>query len=217
MNFLEIENMVFQILRDPAKTKYDPLFVQRYINEAEKVFCTIVDDIRVEVASTITTNVGQNEYDLPTDYGSDVVVFYDGVEIPETDIDITIDPWFDTQAPDAYYIKNDEKIGLVGNVPAGKYLKLIYNSTGGKMVNSGDVPAIPKKFHLALVYLAGYMGALEGDDTRSSELYTKFTQLAGLAGSKITEDRFGNMWPVMGGREPSDDLTDRDLDHDRGF
>ena len=66
------------------------------------------------------------------------------------------------------------------------------------MSANGDTPILPEKYHMALVFLACYLCAVEGDDARGDRFWDAFTNLVNLARSKNVEGRFGNDWPVIG-------------------
>jgi len=197
-------------MRDPNKDKYDSTFIQQWINEAEQLFCTNVN-IHFKVDTDITTAAGENEYDLPDDYESDIAVWYnDEYELKETSYEETIDY---TGSPAYYYIKNDEKLGIPGTIPDGKTIRFIYYSIGGKMTDPAHVPVIPKKYHLALVFLACYLCCLEGDDSRQETFWGGFVRLTNIASGKDTEDRYGNDWPVIGD-SAADSMLFQELDID---
>jgi len=195
MTFLQIQDAVFQFMRDPNKTKFDLTFIKQWINEGEKLFCTITENY-YEIDISTSTTVDVTEYDLPADYGSDIAIYYDEDELTEIDPDEAQEA-SETMTPRYYYIKND-KVVLVGSVAEGKELKFIYHGVGGVMTTDAHTPKIAQQYHMALVYFACGQCCIEGDDVRQSKFEGLFSLLAGIASEKSTDERYGNKWPVIG-------------------
>jgi len=197
MMFSELQDEVYRLLRDPQQTKYNLVSVKRRINSAEQLFCTAVK-MKIIVDSSTSTTAGKNDYALPTGYDSEIGIFYDGDEIKEIDVVTAQKNWMQNQTPRHYYTLTDGNIYLVGSVAEGKTLKIIYYSIGGAMFDDANIPVVPVKFHMALVFLSAFICAREGDDVRADQFYTDFTKIAQLAGYAEVDERFGNRWPVIG-------------------
>jgi len=195
MTLGEIKTQVYRLLRDPSRTRFSEPIVTQWINIGEQIICTKLE-LYTKVDTSITTQAGVNEYNLPSDYATDIAVFLDDTQLTEVDIQ---DSQKDSSVtPSYYYIKNGVTIGLYGTVSAGQTLKIVYNSKGGTMSDNNDEPIIPEQYHIALVFYAAYMCALEGDDDRRTEFYNNFVQMLNLMGAKIVEDRYGDKYPVIG-------------------
>jgi len=55
MTFLEIQNAVYQLMRDANKTKFDLSFIKQWINAGEKLFNTLTENYYEIDTSTSTT------------------------------------------------------------------------------------------------------------------------------------------------------------------
>ena len=220
MTFLKLQNMVFRLMRDTNKTKYDETTIKQLINAAEQLFCTLTE-IYYEIDTSITTTVGVNEYSLPSDYESDIAIFYDSTGVNRKLVEINPDEAQDASLANIsvtyYYIKND-KLELVGSVANGKTVKIVYYSKGGVMSANGDTPKIPTQYHLALVFHPCYLCCKESDDTREDRFKNDFIEMMSLASGKVTDERYGQKWPVIGDLATNSPyLTDADLYRDRCF
>lgn len=212
MTFAEIQSAVFQFMRDPNRTKYDLTFIKQWINEGEKLFCTITENY-YEIDTATSTTVDVTEYDLPADYGSDIAIYYDEDELTEIDPDEAQEASA-TMTPRYYYIKND-KVVLVGSVAEGKELKFIYHGVGGVMTEDAHTPKIVQQYHLALVWFACGLCSIEGDDVRQAKFDSLFSLMADIASDKSTDERYGNKWPVIGESATDSPFhTDTDLYED---
>jgi len=210
MTFLEIQDAVFQLMRDPNKTKYTLAFIKQWTNAGEKLFNTLTDNY-YEIDTSTSTTVDVTEYSLPSDYGSDIAVYYDGDELDEIDPAEGQDTGLENMTPRYYYIKND-KVVLVGSVLADKELKFIYYGIGGVMSADADTPKIAVQYHMALVYFACLHCSIEGDDAREARFDNRFSRMVDVATGKVTDERYGNRWPVIGeSSTESPCRTDRDL------
>ncbi len=213
MTFLQIQDAVYQLIRDPDKIKYNLVFIKQWINEGEKLFCTTTENY-YEIDISTSTTVDVTEYDLPADYGSDIAIYYDDTRLTEIDPDEAQEA-SETMSPRYYYIKND-KVVLVGSVAEGKELKFIYYGVGGVMTENAHTPKIAQQYHMALVYFACGQCCIEGDDVRQAKFDNLFARLVDIAIGKVADERYGNRWPVIGeSATDSPFRTDTDLYEDR--
>lgn len=198
-------------MRDPDKIKYDLASIKQWINAGEKLFNTLTENY-YEIDISTSTTVDVTEYDLPADYGSDIAIYYDGNRLTEIDPD---EEASETMSPRFYYIKND-KVELVGSVAGDKELKFIYYGVGGVMSADASTPKIASQYHMALVSFACFICCIEGDDTREDRFDNLFSRMVDIANDKVTDERYGNRWPVIGeSATDSPFRTDRDLYEDR--
>jgi len=214
MTFKEIQDAVYQLMRDPNSTKYTLSFIKQWINAGEKLFNTLTDNY-YDIDISTSTTVDVTEYDLPADYGSDIAVYYDDNELVEIDPVEGQESGLENMTPRYYYIKND-KVILVGSVLGDKELKFIYYGIGGVMTDDLHTPKIAAQYHLALVYFACFHCCIEGDDTREARFDNLFSRMVDVANGKVTDERYGNRWPVIGESSTESPFhTDRDLYEDR--
>ena len=193
MTFETLQNHVFRLMRDPAKTRYSLDFVKKWLNDAERQYCNKTN-YSVKKDITISTASGTREYNLPADFISEINVFHDGKPLPTIEMEDTIHAAGDKSGtPYGYYIEN-KKIGFEPVPTAIKVITLIYNSRGGAMISATDVPIIPDEHHMLLVAGACIWASIEGDDTRLVTFQQIWTR--GLA--EATEDVINlSPWPQM--------------------
>jgi len=165
MDFAELQGHVFRLMRDPNATKYSLDYVKKWLNEGERQYCNATD-YSVKKNTTITTTSGTQEYTLPTDFISEIDVYYDGQRLGAIEMTKTIHQGgAKSGTPHAYYIEN-KKLGLEYVPTAAKTVTLIYFSRGGAMSAAIDTPIIPDEHHMLLVVHACIWASIEGDDTR---------------------------------------------------
>jgi len=181
-------------MRDPNQTKYSLDFVKKWLNEAERQYCNETN-YSVKKDTTISTANGTREYALPTDFLSEIAVFYDGKPLGTIEMENTIHEGGDESGtPSGYYIEN-KKIGFEPKPTAVKTVTLIYNSRGGAMVSANNTPIIPDEHHMLLVAGACIWASIEGDDTRLAT----FRDIWARGIAEATEDVVNlSPWPEVG-------------------
>jgi len=165
MDFQSLQNHTFRLMRDPNKTRYSLAYVKDWLNEAERQYCNLTN-YSVKKDTSITTEDGTREYDIPSDFISEIAIFCDGKPLSQCELEDTIHEDGDhSGAPYAYYVEN-KKIGFEYKPSAEYDITLIYNSRGGAMDGDQDTPIIPDEHHMLLVAYACMNAAIEGDDSR---------------------------------------------------
>jgi len=165
VTFEGLQGHAFRLLRDPNQTRYSLDYIKKWLNDAERQYCTETD-FSVKKSTAISTVSGTREYDMPTDCLSLREVYYAGRPLAVIDIENTIhDSGDESGAPTSYYFES-KKIGLEPVPTATATLTLVYYSMGGTMAAASDIPIIPTEHHLYLVYYACMLACIEGDDTR---------------------------------------------------
>ena len=165
MDFQTLQGHTFRLLRDPVQTRYSLDFVKKWLNDAERQYCTDTD-YSVKKSTALTTDSGTREYDAPADCLSVQEVYYGGARLGRLDIEDTIHSDGDHSGPPTGFYVENQKIRLEPIPTAAVTLTVLYYSMGGAMSAVGDVPIIPAEHHMALVFYACMLGCIEGDDTR---------------------------------------------------
>jgi len=209
MNLGDLKTEVFSLMRDTGKTKYSEAQVEKRLNYAERLLCSRLACYE-EADTSITTDAGVTEYDLPSDFGEETAVYLGSGKL--TKMAYAESKGTYTGTPRKYYTRNSNKIGLWGTVAGGDTLTIYYNSIGGVMTADANEPYLPKKYQMALVYYACYVCGLEGDDTRRKDFASAFSEITGFAIEQETKDYFDQGWPEMGDldtdtRDPVDQDT----------
>ncbi len=195
MTFVEIQNAVYRLARDPNKTKFDLQTVKNRINEGEQRYC-VLTKYSEKADTSYNTVIGQQEYTLPSDYGDIESVYYAGNKLAQVEIENTIYPTANNGTPACYYVRNTF-FGLDPIPTAVGPLVIIYHTIGGQMVNDGDTPIIPKEDHYLLVNYAAFLCALEADDSRNTAFFQVFQN--GIEQAKTTTvDKTFEKFPVVG-------------------
>jgi hypothetical protein len=207
MTFLEIQNAVYRIMRDPNKTKFDLQTVKDRINEGEERYCVLTKYTEKKDTS-YNTAIAQQEYVLPTDYGDIDAVFYNGNRLYETKMEYTVYPTPNNGTPTSYYVRQTS-VGLDPIPSAIGPLTIIYHNIGGSMVADADVPSVPKEDHYLLVSYAAFKCAVEADDNRATTFYQEYVN--GISQAKLTTvEKAFEQFPVVDGtpsnyRDPNRD------------
>jgi hypothetical protein len=195
MTFLELQNGVYRIMRDPSKTKFDLQSIKNGINEGERRYC-ILTKYSTKKDTSYNTVIAQQEYTLPIDYGTIEAIFYKGQQLEEIDIQDTIDTAVNSGAPTSYFVRQNV-IGLYPVPNAIGALTIIYQSIGGQMVDDTATPVIPVEDHYLLVQYAAYLCALEADDSRGSSFYSIFNNGI-IQAIRTNVDKAFPEFPVVG-------------------
>ena len=209
MTFLEIQNAVYRLVRDPNHTKFDLQTIKDRINEAERRYCILTKYSETKDTS-YNTVIGQQEYTLPVDYGDLDAVFYLGVRLYEVRQENTIYPTPNNGTPNCYYIRTN-KIGLDPVPTAVGQMTFLYHTIGGQMTIDADVPVIPKEDHYLLKYYTAFETALEADDSRSTAFFQIWQD--GIEQAKhTTVDKAFEQFPVVG--EPNSYYKNPNIDNE---
>jgi hypothetical protein len=208
MTFLEIQNAVYRLMRDPSKTKFDLQSIKDRINEGEQRYC-ILTKYSLKKDTTIQTVIGTDEYNLPADYGTLDAAYYNGNQLYQIALEDTIWPNAKISTPISYYLRNAE-IGLYPIPDAQGTLTLIYHSIGGEMADDTDHPVIPVEDQYLLVEYASYKCAKEGDDSRQTTFLQEWTNGI-LQAIRTNVDKNFTSFPTVGDQYSDYHFVDRDL------
>jgi len=208
MQFSELYNTVFRLMRDEAQSKYSLAYVKAWLNYAEREFCNRTE-YALKKSTSISTVAAQREYSIPSDTKLIRTVYYDGNKLKgPIDLEDTIHQGGDESGtPSAYYVELD-KIGLEPIPIAAKTLTVIYYAIGGAMSAAADTPIIPAEHHMLLVFRACYFACVEGEDDRINLFYAEWQR--GLM-EALVDTAKKNPWPQP---DLSERLEVSRVDHD---
>jgi len=194
MQFSDLSNMVFRLMRDETQSKFSLDFVKKWLNDAEREYCNRTE-YGVKKSTAISTEIAKREYSAPSDSKLIRTLYYNGNRLGgPIDIEDTIHSGGDENGtPSAYYVELD-KIGLEPIPTAVGTLTVIYYSLGGAMSTASDTPIIPQEHHMLLVYRACYYACVEAEDDRLNVFYAEWVK--GLADALI-DNMKKNPWPQI--------------------
>lgn len=210
MNFLQLQNTVFELMRDPLKTKFNVSFIQNWLNEGERIYCAKTNyNIQKSIALQVVP--GSQEIALPADFKAIIAVFYttDKFKLREIDIEQSITNY--VGKPTGYYIRNG-MIGWEGTPNSFEDLTVLYYSTGGGMVLDSDNPITPVDHHMSLVWYCCYLCSIQADDARVNYFMKNFEQE--ITDSVRQQASSREMFPIAG--EVNRAYTNKQ-DHDTEF
>jgi len=195
MQFSELYDTVFRLMRDTGQDKYDLVTVKRWLNDGERRYCAITG-YSVKKSTAITSVSGTAEYEFPADYKSLIAAFWNSDKLTETEIEDTIPS--DSGTPSLFYVRNNY-LGLFP-VPTttGTTVTIVYRSIGGAMAAADDEPEIPEEHHMAMVYYAAVLCSMEGDDSRLPLFQGKWNEIVGQAVQETVAKSYTS-FPIVGG------------------
>jgi hypothetical protein len=212
MTLSQLQSTTFQHLRDPARTKYDVDFITQYLNDAERLFCSITEYSEKNDTSIITV-AGKVEYATPSDYKSEIMVLYKGTALSRTTLAQVQYFGPTTGSPEAYYMRNQ----YLGLFPApgvsGDTISLVYNTTGGSMVSLSDESILSIEHQRLLPFYAAYICCLEGDDTRAAFFANEWEKGLLRANQDVITKAFGTKTIMVGGDEYMKDPINHDVEN----
>ena len=210
LTFLDLQNMVFRLMRDNSQVKYDLPTIKKWLNDAERRYCSFTS-FAGEKNTSIATVATTQEYTLPGGFvrEKDEGVFLDGLRLTKIRQAKTIEDTTQNATPTMYYVRQ-KSIGLYPIPVAIQTLTLLYITMGGDMIADGNYPIIPDEHQELLVSYACKHCCLEGEDDRFQAFRTDWINGLNDARIEVMDKYYSNVVLQSGAGGPVLDPVDHD-------